>query len=462
MEEFLGCRWYSKDFELVPAVSNVTVKLATDETQTPAFTFRDVFWDCTQDSVYRAKAKINGIHFDSPITPMAPYIDVIKTVGFSFEGIINGNDYFAEHPEYFFLDETGNRNPGQLCLTNPDVIRILDEYVCNEVKNHPDFQIFTLYTNDSDEVCHCEDCEAVNAAEGTSVGTLLRAVNTIAADIYTLRPDATFQTLFGENGLNPPAITKLEPNVAIMLCSIGCNMAKPYEQGSPKFCEFIKNWSTVDCKLSVWDYNTNFTNYSAPCPNISNIDDNIRLMYANNIRGYFMQGNAYENSGEFGELRAYITAKLLWNPDCDIEAITNEFLWAYYGPGYKNIAAYIKLTEANAVDSFDIICDPDDMLTLDSKQAAQSDVWWDAAEAVAKDDAQLARIQRSRIQLRYYKSKMHLGEFSYLNSFSSIWDEGEELYDDMQRMGVTYICQGRTLNDRDKVLFILNPNKWKL
>ncbi|MEI6579473.1 MAG: DUF4838 domain-containing protein, partial [Eubacteriales bacterium] len=179
-------------------------------------------------------------------------------------------------------------------------------------------------------------------------------------------------------------------------------------------------------------------------------------------RGYFMQGNAYGNSGEFGELRSYITAKLLWNPNCDIEAIKNEFLWAYYGGGYKNIAEYIKLTEKNAPERFDIICDPGKMLTLDSKQAAQCDAWWDAAEAAAKDDAQLARIQRSRIQLRYYKSTMHLGEFSYMHSFWSIWNEGEKLYNDMERMGVTYICQGRTLNDRDKVFFVLNPNKWKM
>lgn len=462
LEDFLGCRWYSKNFELVPAVSTVTVKLSADVTQTPAFTLRDVYWDCAQDSVYRAKVKLNSIHFDSPIKPMTPYIDVSRTAGFSFEGIINGSDYFEEHPEYFFLDKTGSRNPGQLCLTNPDVLEILKDYTCAQVANRPDCGIFTLYTNDSDEVCNCEHCTAVNEAEGTCVGTLMRVVNTIAADIYKIRPEVTFQTLIWEGGLTPPVFAKPAPNVKIMLCAIGCNMAKPYEQGSPKFSEFIKNWSTVGCELSVWDYNTNFTDYSAPCPNIANIDDNIRLMYANNIRGYFMQGNAYGNSGEFGELRAYITAKMLWNPDCDIEAIKNEFLWAYYGSGYKNIAKYIELTEANAAESFDIICDPDDMLTLDSKQAAQCDVWWDAAEAAAKDEAQLTRIQRSRIQLRYYKSKMHLGEFSYLNSFSSIWDEGEKLYDDMQRMGVTYICQGRPLKDRDKVLFILNPNKWKL
>ncbi|MEI6580478.1 MAG: DUF4838 domain-containing protein, partial [Eubacteriales bacterium] len=288
LEDFLGCRWYSKDFELVPSVKKVTLKLSADVTQKPAFTFRDVYWDCTQDSVYRAKAKINGIHFDSPVKPMAPYIDVIKSAGFSFEGIINGNDYFAAHPEYFFVDKTGNRNPGQLCLTNPDVIQLLDKYVCNQLANFPDCQIFTLFTNDSDEVCSCPVCAAVNAAEGTCVGTLMRVVNTIAADVFKIRPEVTFQTLIWESGLTPPAITKPAPNVAVQLCAIGCNMAKPYETYSPKFCQFIKNWSTVGCKISVWDYNTNFTNYSAPCPNISNIDDNIRLMYANNIRGYFM------------------------------------------------------------------------------------------------------------------------------------------------------------------------------
>jgi hypothetical protein len=461
LEDYLGCRWYSKDFELVPTINKITVKLSVDETQKPAFTFRDSYWDCTHDPVYRAKVKLNGIFVNNPIKPMGPYIDVLECAGYSFEGIISGANYFADHPEYFFVDSTGQRNPGQLCLTNPEVIEILKNYICSSVANLPEKDIFTLFTNDSADYCLCDACRAVNSAEGTSAGTLIRAVNEIAREIYAIRPEVSFRTLIGEGSLTPPAITKLEKNVAVQLCSIGCNMAKPYTEGSPTFCQFVKNWAALGCEFSVWDYNINYTNFSAPYPNISYIDDNIRFMAENNVKGYFMLGSAYGPSGEFGELRAYIVSKMLWNPNCDIEAIKEEFLRAYYGAGYENIIEYIKLTEANSTGNFDIISDPDKMLVLNEAQAAQCDAWWDAAEAAAKNDDELARIQKSRIQLRYYKSEMRLGEFSRLKSMWRVWDEGEKLYDDMQRFGVTYICQERALKDRDKLFFIQNANEWK-
>lgn len=460
LEEFYGCRFYSKDFELVPAIETLTVKRSVDETQKPAFTMRDSFWDCAQDSVYMAKAKLNAIQVDNPITPVSNEISYIRGLGLSFEGILHGDQYFSEHPEYFFVDKSGNRNPGQLCLTNPDVLRILNEYVCTQAAANPGSEIITLYTNDSDEVCLCPECSAVNAEEQSAAGTLIRVINDIAEDLQVIRPDATFRTLIWQSASTPPVKTALAENVSIQLCTISANMAKPY-QYDEAFIEYMDNWAALDCEFNVWDYSTNFTNYSTICPNISNIDDNIRLLYEYGVTGYFMQGNAYANSGEFGELRSYIVSKLLWDPYCDIEAIKTEFLQAYYGAGYENIEAYIAFVEENAQERYDIICDPEKMIVLDERQVAQCDAWWNGAEKAAENEQELLRVQRSRIQLRYYKSMRSLSEFGWLNSLIDKWEAGETLYDDMTRMGVTYISQGRTMKEKEQVLFILPANKWK-
>ncbi len=461
LEDFYGCRFYSKDFELVPTVETLTVKLSTDVEEKPAFTLRSVYWDCALDSDYMAKSKLNCIQVDSPVEPISDDIEYIRCLNFSFEGIINGADYFETHPEYFFVDAAGNRNPNQLCLTNPEVLEILNNRICAESAAHPECDIITLYTNDTDEYCHCPDCAAVNEAEESVSGTLLRAVNYFAGNLKAVRPDATFRTLIWQVAENPPKLTHPADNVSFQLCTIGANMAKPYETDEV-FMRHLNNWSEGGFELNVWDYSTNFTNYTAPCPNVLNIDDNIRLMYDKGVTGYFMQGNAYENSGEFGELRAYITAKLLWNPSCDIDAITKEFLWAYYGAGYKNIEKYIDYIAANAAERFDIICDPEDMLTLDEGQAAQCELWWSAAENAAKNGQELQRVQRSHLQLRYYKSSASLGEFSWYVSLNSKWKAGEKLYDDLNSLGVTYICQGRTMKDKDTAIFLIKANKWKL
>ncbi|MDR1629030.1 MAG: hypothetical protein LBS36_02285 [Oscillospiraceae bacterium] len=152
----------------------------------------------------------------------------------------------------------------------------------------------------------------------------------------------------------------------------------------------------------------------------------------------------------------------LFFPFCDTEAIKEALLQAYYGAGYQNIAVYIAVVEEHAEERFDVICDPEKMIVLDDRQASKCDAWWDGAEKAAKDDGRaFARIRRSRIQLRYYESMRSPGEFGRLNSPIDKWEEGEKLYDDMTRMGVTCISQCRTMKAKDKPLFILPANKWK-
>ena len=41
------------------------------------------------------------------------------------------------------------------------------------------------------------------------------------------------------------------------------------------------------------------------------------------MTGLFEQGNGESPSGEFGELRAYLITKLMWNPDLDAVSYTH-------------------------------------------------------------------------------------------------------------------------------------------
>jgi hypothetical protein len=43
------------------------------------------------------------------------------------------------------------------------------------------------------------------------------------------------------------------------------------------------------------------------------------------------------------ELRAYLNARCLWDPDCDAQATCDEFLKAFYGPAAPQMAQYIDL-----------------------------------------------------------------------------------------------------------------------
>ena len=54
----------------------------------------------------------------------------------------------------------------------------------------------------------------------------------------------------------------------------------------------------------------------------------------------FQQGTG-GNISEFYELRQYLIAKLLWNPDADVNALMDDFLDGYYGPAANYIREYI-------------------------------------------------------------------------------------------------------------------------
>lgn len=46
-----------------------------------------------------------------------------------------------------------------------------------------------------------------------------------------------------------------------------------------------------------------------------------------------------------GPLRAYVLAKLLWNPDTDVPKHIDEFVRAYYGNAAEQIHAYLALEQ---------------------------------------------------------------------------------------------------------------------
>jgi hypothetical protein len=67
---------------------------------------------------------------------------------------------------------------------------------------------------------------------------------------------------------------------------------------------------------------------------------NIELFKANNAKWVFEQ---HSNApSELFELRAYLTAKLLWNPAVDVDAIMTDFLNGYYGEAAPFVQKYIE------------------------------------------------------------------------------------------------------------------------
>ena len=70
--------------------------------------------------------------------------------------------------------------PGQLCLTNPDVLKLVTSNVLSRIRSDPGQLCYGVSQNDNCNYCECEKCSAVDAEEESTAGTMVRFVNAIA------------------------------------------------------------------------------------------------------------------------------------------------------------------------------------------------------------------------------------------------------------------------------------------
>ena len=475
LEQNLGCRWFMPGLEVIPAESIVKIDAKLKYTQKAYFEYRDDYWNSAFDADWKVKHKINsnnggflGTHYGGGIS----YADFCH----SMDRMVPVS-YFEEHPEYFsYREDVGKWTTHQRCLTNPDVLALTITNAKAALLANPHAKIMSITQNDNGEYCQCASCKAIDEMYGGPSGTNIWFVNQVAQALEPEFPDVGFDTFAYQYTRKPPVNIVPRDNVIVRLCSIECCFAHPledcgHERNEPlsqRFCDVessfaadIKGWSEICDRLYIWDYTTNFNLYLSMFPNFQVLSLNMQFFVDNNVKGVFEQGNyTGGKSGEFGELRAYILAKLLWDPYCDVEYHMMDFMNAYYG---ENSAQYIK-------EYLDIITNKtiktDHLFIFDwhyqgtyytAKERKLMDELWDAAEDNAGSPEQLENIQRSRLSYRFYKANILMDEFLAIKL--SRVKENERLYNDLGRLGITRMTEHGPYTDTPN--FWLTPVDWK-
>ena len=117
---------------------------------------------------------------------------------------------------------------------------------------------------------------------------------------------------------------------AIRLCPIAVCEAHPYEQCADKPTRRSSNrlakWAEITDTLYIWHYSTQFHHYLAPFPDFKQFPDSIRLYQRSGVKGVFFQGSYSSTGGSDAEMRAYVMAKLLWDPNADADALVTEWM----------------------------------------------------------------------------------------------------------------------------------------
>lgn len=409
LERFGGCRWYTSWHSVIPAREAFTVP-PLDETQRPAFVMREPFWFDMFDGDLAARNKCNG----NAMRLSEKHGGKIRFGGglfvHTFNALCPPDEFFDGHPEYFSeIDGRRVRERTQLCLTNPDVLRIVTGRVLERIRKDPGARLFSVSQNDWLNFCTCPACRAVDEGEGSHAGTMIGFVNRVAEAVEKEFPGVWIETLAYQYTRKPPKTIRPRRNVVPRLCSIECDFSRPLDRSAfeqnVRFVEELRAWGAMTDKLYVWDYTTNFRDYIAPFPNVMALQGNVRLFRDNGVVGLFEQGAYQGRHGDFAELKAWLLAKWLWDPERPAEELLDDFFRGYYGAASPLVRRYFDEVHGFHADpagrplriSEDFVRSPitDEFL---SKAGA---LWREAEEAVRDSPAHRYHVRMAAVPVLY-------------------------------------------------------------
>ena len=410
LEREMGCRWYSCRASAVPQRERYAFTYVRHG-ESPGLRVRNVYYHDAFDPIWAARQKINGALGGRDQPGGVEFYWGVHT----FYRLVPPSEYFDEHPEYFSLiNGARTATNAQLCLTNPDVLAIAVENLRKVMRAQPGALIYSVSHMDWAGHCECEACQVLVDREGSQAGPLLWFVNQVAEQIEEEFPDKFIGTLAYGATQKPCKTLRPRHNVVIRLCSTGCRChsfqgcSNPYTDGSnmleEPFYARLQSWAEVAPHLYIWDYIVNFANYLAPFPNFYVLQPNIQAFRDNKAIGVMEQAAGQGPGTEFQELRAYVLAKLLWNPDCDVDELIDEFMVGFYGRSGPFVRRYFDLLHGRVKENTHMPVDVkhSDVL-FDGDFLPRAEVLFDQAEAVADSEEVLLRVQTARLGIMNLK-----------------------------------------------------------
>ena len=235
-------------------------------------------------------------------------------------------------------------------------------YWGNELHYEAEISVMSFSILDNQYYCTCRNCTKISRNEGFS-GLYLQLYNKAVVDVQEYYPGLRLYGIVYAKDF--PATIKPHDNLVILYCGVSCDnhilgMEDCYEKGGQ--LNGMKNdndivalnfWGDL-CKetgaeLWFWIYPVTYHYYLVGCPNIPNLYYNTKYLIDEcNVNGIYYEGGGTDYN--FETLKAYVSTKLLWEPDMTYEEYTayvKEFLYMYYGEGYEEIYQYILMqTEA--------------------------------------------------------------------------------------------------------------------
>jgi hypothetical protein len=350
LETFVGIQFFDPDFTYYPPCENKTLSLPLlSKFELPAFKFRMVTYLNLLDPDFSYLLKVNMNPFAEDDT--GGQVGKLSTAHMThtFIQLVNPKKYFANHPEYFALIK-GERVGGpmsQLCLTNPDVIRIATEQVLQWFAEDPTIMSMGVVQNDVDGYCECDACRALEAQYGgVHSAPIINLCNQIGVKLAQVYPDKFIHTIAYTYSLDPPKGMEIRPNVIVVPCDMypDCcdNKAIGHHERTERYVAIAKEWCRIAPNVLIWHYCVDFVHFLLPFPNFRSLYESTKIYRDLGVKGILFQATTQPGVyGEFEEFRNWFLTKILWNPDLSYEELVTTFLTGYYGKAAPVVQSYL-------------------------------------------------------------------------------------------------------------------------
>ncbi|MBT3381583.1 MAG: DUF4838 domain-containing protein [Lentisphaerae bacterium] len=373
LEEDLGVRWYepatrqgswaqlTRDLGAKPWARgafraprrDVLQAAIVPRTAAPAFPIRHLSWQRSYNP-WALRNRVNG-----------GYVSQYGQHGYAsgsffvhtFHRLVPPKVYATDHPEYYPLIG-GQRKwkNAQLCLSNPAVATAAGKTAAKLLRGVPESQrstkhLLSVSAEDWLGDCECNECRAIEKATGGYSGLLITFVNRVAEHLAPDYPWVTITTLAYRQSKQPPtAAIRAHPNVAVRFCTdFGASFTWPYHSlyddhigDLAEQRQWFTRWQEVCPRMHLWIYPHQYRNYLAPMPNLRAVAANLRFFREHNAESTYVQQSLGHDRGR-DAMRYWVFAKLMWDPNRNVENLCRDFIWGYYGAAAPAVLDYEEL-----------------------------------------------------------------------------------------------------------------------
>jgi hypothetical protein len=283
----------------------------------------------------------------------------------SFGEYLPPSNYLSDHPNWY------SNNNKQLCYTahgNEEDLQDMRAHVLNRMKeiissyfDKGDYRSLISFTHEDTRLwCDCTSCLALKNAYGTDAGAVVRFINPVAEELKkwldtTYPGHPVYITIFAyyatenapvkeENGVYKAIDETVIPkdNVMVLYAPITADYYNSFNGASNAgYKKTMDKWASIAKSMGFWLYSTNFSNYMLWFDTFNSMQENYKLL--NDCGGiYFYDQGRYQAGSltSFDNLKVYLSSKLMWNVDADVNQLTQAFFDNVFKDAAKPMMEY--------------------------------------------------------------------------------------------------------------------------